>query len=335
MKKDIQLCGLGNGLVDLQYEVSDEKLFSLNLNKGEMLLVDAEKQSSILNQFSEENQVLCSGGSAANTVIAFSSLGGKSAYMTVLGQDEFGDYYSQEFEKLGIELAAPKITEDVTGTCIVFITPDSERTMHTALAATSTFGVNNISEDFIKRAEWLYIEGYKFSEPSSTEAIFKAIKIAKDNNTKIAVTFSDVFITEIFKENLKKVVEQSDLVFCNENEAKSFTGEYYIADAFASLCKVVPNVVLTKGAEGSLIFWNGNKYEIPAYHATSKDTTGAGDMFAGAFFYGITEYNDPEIAGNLASYMSAKIVSQFGARLDDDAKALKNELLNKLKSNNQ
>lgn len=330
MKKNIQLCGLGNGLVDLQYEVSDDKLFSLDLKKGEMLLVDAEKQSKILEQFQSENQVLCSGGSAANTIIAFSSLGGKSAYMTVLGQDEFGDYYSREFDVLGIELAAPKITEDATGTCIVFITTDSERTMHTALAATATFGVDNISEDFISRSEWLYIEGYKFSEPSSTEAIFKAIEIAKENNTKIAVTFSDVFITDIFKDNLKKVVEQSDLVFCNENEAKSFTGKSYIPEAFDTLCKLVPNVVLTKGAEGSLIYWNGTKHEIPAYKASPKDTTGAGDMFAGAFLYGIAEYNDPEKAGHLASFMSAKIVSQFGARLSEDAASLKNELLNKL-----
>lgn len=327
MKKDIQLCGLGNGLIDLQYEVSFDRLNELNLKKGEMLLVDSEKQSEILKSFENEKQVICSGGSAANTVIAFSSLGGKSAYMTVLGKDDFGNYYSEEFKKLGIELAAPQIETDNTGTCIVFITPDSERTMHTALAATATFGAKNINPIFIERAQWLYIEGYKFSEQSSTEAIYIALDIAKSNNTKIAVTFSDLFITEIFKDNLQKVVDKSDLVFCNANEAMSYTKTNTIDDAYNTLCNIVPNVVLTNGAKGSLIRWNNEDLSIPSYKASPKDTTGAGDMFAGAFLFGISEYNDPKIAGHLASYLSARIVSQFGARLNEDPVALKNQLL--------
>jgi sugar/nucleoside kinase (ribokinase family) len=333
MTKDIQLCGLGNGLVDLQYEVQDIELTDLGLKKGEMLLVDGAKQQLILDKYKEINQVKCSGGSAANTVIAFSSLGGKSAYMTMLGKDEFGDFYSSEFKELGIELAAPQIMEDSTGTCIVFITPDSERTMHTSLAATGLFSENNINEDFIKRSEWLYIEGYKFSEESSTKAIYKALEIAKNNNTKVAVTFSDVFITDIFKDNLKKVVDNADLVFCNENEAKSYTGKDTIDEAYKALCDIVPNVVLTLGAEGSLIKWNGKDIKIKAYNTTPRDTTGAGDMYAGAFLYGIAEYKDPEIAGNLASFMSSKIVSQFGARLESNPVQLKEELLKLIESN--
>ena len=331
MKKDIQLCGLGNALVDLQYEIKEDHLTVLGLNKGEMLLVDENKQAMVLEQFKDFRQVRCSGGSAANTVIAFSALGGKSAYMTVLGKDSFGDFYSDEFRELGIELAAPQLESSPTGTCIIFITPDSERTMHTALAATAQFGSHNINDELIKRSEWLYIEGYKFSEPSGTEAVYKSLDIAKANNTKVAVTFSDVFITNIFKDNLKKVAENSDLIFCNEFEAMAYTGKETIESAYKALCEISPNVVLTKGPRGSNIRWNGEDLEVQAYEAALKDTTGAGDMFAGAFLYGMTEYNDPLIAGNLASFFGAKIVSQFGARLNQDPIKLKNELLEKLK----
>jgi hypothetical protein len=167
--KDIQLLGLGNGLVDLQYELSDVEFAKLGLRRGEMRLVGDDVQSEILKSLASKPMHRCSGGSAANTIIAFSQLGGKAAYKTVLGDDEFGRFYEQEFKKLGIVLNAQTIPQKATGTCAVLITPDSERTMHTSLAATALFTEANIDEELIKRSEWLYIEGYKFSNPSGTD----------------------------------------------------------------------------------------------------------------------------------------------------------------------
>lgn len=331
MKKDIQLCGLGNGLVDLQYEMPDEEILEIGLKKGEMRLVENIDQGALLNKLINKKKFICSGGSAANTVIAFAGFGGKACYKTVVGNDDFGKFYQDEFKELGIDLIAPMIDDEPTGTCIVLISPDSERTMNTSLAATGHFGPEHINEEWIARSEWIYLEGYKFTKDKSTDALFKAAEYAKKHNTKIALTFSDVFVTEVFKENLQRIVNLSDLVFCNEAEAKSFTGEDDIEKAFNVLCSMVANVVVTKGAAGSMVMWDKKRYEIPSYPATPVDSTGAGDMFAAGFLYGVINMNSIEQAGHLASLSAARVVSQMGARLREDHKALKHQILETIK----
>lgn len=331
MIKDLQLCGLGNGLVDLLYSVEEGVVEGIGLKKGEMRLVESDKQKEVVAKFANHKHSRCSGGSAANSVIAFSQLGGKAAYKTVLGNDELGAFYASEFENMGIILKAEHIEEDPTGTCFVFITPDSERTMHTSLGATGHFSSKHIHEDLIARSEWLYTEGYKFTHPLSTEALFLAVEYAKKHNTKVALTFSDVFVIDLFKDNLQKVVRNCDLIFCNENEAMAYTGASNVEDAFEELKKEVPNLVVTLGAKGSKVFWEGKYYEIPSYPASPIDTTGAGDMFAGCFMYGIITLKDPVQAGHLASLAAAKIVSQIGARYSGELKDLFNDLMKELK----
>ena len=284
--RDIDVCGLGNGLMDLQCSVEDQEIIDFGLFKGEMRLVDKENQVKLLNQLAGRNITKCSGGSAANTVIALAQFGGKGAYSTVLGNDEYGHFYAEEFKNLGIDLVAPMLDTEPTGTCLVLISPDSERTMYTCLAATAQFGKEHLRDEFIKRAKWIYLEGYKFSAPKSTEALFYGLAKAKEFNTKIALTFSDVFIIDCFREQLKTVVPQCDLIFCNEAEAKLYTELPTVEEAYKALCAEVPNVALTLGAKGSLIHWDGKDYVIPSYSAKPVDTTGAGDMFAGAFMYG-------------------------------------------------
>ena len=161
MKKDIQLTGLGNALVDLQYKVEEHELAELDFEKGAMTLVDHDKQREVMKKFSDRIQHKMSGGSAANTVIAFASFGGSAAYKTSLGADELGEYYFKEFEELGIHLHAEQINEDPTGTSFVMITPDSERTLVTALGANTKHKKEHIDDEIIKRSEWIYIEGYK------------------------------------------------------------------------------------------------------------------------------------------------------------------------------
>lgn len=326
--KDIQLCGLGNGLVDVQYNATEAQINDIGLKKGEMALVETERQKKVIEYFKNETPNLCSGGSAANTVIAFSQLGGTSAYKTVLGEDEFGDFYAQEFLDLGIILRANRIKAEPTGTCFVLITEDSERTMHTSLGATGLFNVRDIDETLIERAEWLYTEGYKFSAPSSTEALFFAVELAKKHGTKIALTFSDVFIIQNFRENLQKVVRSADLIFCNEQEALTYCQTDDIEKAFEGLCAECPNVVVTFGSKGSRVKWEGKIYEIPSYPATPVDSTGAGDVFAGGFMYGIITTGNAMKAGKLASICGAKVVSQYGARVKTGLTELRDSILN-------
>lgn len=156
--KDIELCGLGNGLVDIQYQIPDIELENIGLAKGEMRLVESEVQMKVMDIYRERNHNKCSGGAAANTVICFAQLGGIAAYKTVLGNDDLGKFYAKEFTDLGILLKADYLDNQPTGTCFVFITPDSERTMHTSLGATAFFGKHNIYEDVIRRSKWLYAE---------------------------------------------------------------------------------------------------------------------------------------------------------------------------------
>jgi sugar/nucleoside kinase (ribokinase family) len=324
--KDIELCGLGNALVDLQYNTKFEDLERLDINHGEMRLVTPEEQTKKLIKLAGEDHYKSSGGSAANTIIAFSAFGGKAAYKTVLGKDNFGDYYLNEFKKLGIELFTEQLEEMPTGTCVVLITPDSERTMSTCLAATSQFNQKNISKELIERSNWLYLEGYKFSEPESTKAIYNSLDYAIESNTKVSVTFSDFFITENFREQLRNVVRKSDLVFCNEDELKSFTQEQDFDRALNILDTYAKNFAVTKGKEGSVVKWEDKVYQIKPYSATPVDTTGAGDMYAGAFMYGLIKTGNPEVAGNLGSKAAARIISQYGARLNESHENIKNSI---------
>ena len=329
LKKDIQLCGIGNGLVDLQYEVPHSIITELGLQAGQMTLVDTQSQRRTIDNLAGYKFNRCSGGSAANTVIAFTQLGGKAAYKTVIGNDEPGRFYSGEFEQMGIMLRTQMLESHPTGTCLVLITPDSERTMLTALGASAEFSKSHVDEEIITRSEWLYIEGYKFSQFNSTKAIYEATRIAIAGGTKVAVTFSDVFITELFHNNLLYVAENADLIFCNEAEAKSFTKASDSEEAFRRLEVICPNIVVTYGSKGSKIKWYNQIHDIPAYKAQPIDTTGAGDMFAGAFLYGIFTTKNPLVAGHLASAASARVVSQYGARLNEDIREIRDDIFGK------
>lgn len=318
MQKDIQLTGIGNALLDIEVEVSDQEIANLNFQKGTMALVDSARQNEIFEKLGNRTTHQSSGGSAANTVIAFSSFGGKAAYKTILGHDKMGDYYAKEFQDLGIILDAPRLKEAPTGTCTVLISTDSERTLCTNLGANATYGRQYVNDEIIKRSEWIYIEGYKLTEQSGTEAIFHAIDIAKKYDTKIAFTFSDKFIVDVFRTGLDHVFNNADLIFCNELEAKSFTNTDDSSDAVNKLLAYKDkSFAITLGAEGSIIRYNGADFRIKAYPVKAIDSTGAGDMYAAGVLYGLINWNDVNKAGHLGSLAASRVVSHIGARLKE------------------
>jgi len=329
--KDIELTGFGNGLIDILMYVDDKDLANLNVVKGGAHLIDSDKSLEILKYFKNKEMKYMSGGSAANSIIAFATLGGKAAYNAVLGMDKYGKHYSDEFNKLGIVLNAQYVDHLPTGSCVVIVTPDSERTMLTNLSATSLFNTENINEDIIKRSQWVYIEGYHFSQQNSTDAVFKATELSKKHNTKLSVTFSDKFITEIFRDNLMQVVQNADLVFCNNIEAMNFAQTEKLENAINYIDTIVPNYVITLGKDGSIIKWDGKTYEIPAYATNPTDTTGAGDMYAGTFMYSLIKGDSIEKAGNFASLASSKIVSQMGPRAEFDLNEIYRIISEKIK----
>jgi sugar/nucleoside kinase (ribokinase family) len=327
MQKYINITGLGNALLDIQYEVSIEELEQLGLNKGEMKLVGSEEQIVLLNNLHNKKSHRSSGGSAANTIIAFSNFGGKAAYQTVLGNDEEGDFYANEFKQLGVRLAAHRLESEPTGICVVLITPDSERTMITMLGASAKFTHKHLDEETIAGSDWLYIEGYELSSPTGAEACLNGVGMADNSKGKTALTFSDTFVTEYHRQNVEAIATRAELIFCNEGEAMSFTQTDNFQAAFKRMSDVAPNYIITRGKEGAIIKWKNETIQIPSYPAQAIDSTGAGDMFAGAFFFGLLRTGSPEKAGHLASFSSSRVVSQFGARLQEDHKSIVTKIL--------
>lgn len=317
-RKDFHLFGLGNALLDIQVAVDEDLLRQLQVPKGTMALVDHEEQRDLIAQLQQQIVQRSSGGSAANTIITFARLGGRAAYGTILGNDELADFIAQEFAALDIALFAPRHSELPTGSCLVLITPDAERTMKTALAANLHFSPEHVVEEALQRSEWLYVEGYKFSEQLGAEAIDRAIFYAQRHETEVAVTVSDVFIIEHFRQEIEQSLKAARIVFCNEQEAMALTEQGTPEQAFRMLSRRVDRVIMTRGAEGSWIWWEGREYRIPAYPANPVDTTGAGDTYAAAFLFAMVQGKSPEVAGHFASLAGARVVSQFGARLSSE-----------------
>src|SRR5438270_722252 len=182
--KQFKLCGLGNPLVDIFLELSDSEFASLGFERGTMRLVEIEEQKTLLQRFHKHEPKLVSGGSVANSIIAFSQLGGQAAFIGCVGDDRYGLFYTNEFEELGIDIGNPIIVDEATGTCISIVTPDAERTMRTCLAVASHLSAPHVDEERIKHSEWLFIEGYVFANPATGQtAIREAIRIAKQHDT--------------------------------------------------------------------------------------------------------------------------------------------------------
>lgn len=321
MAKEFDVCGLGNALVDILLELTDEEFGPLAFEKGTMRLVEPAEQKLLLGRFGEHEAKLVSGGSVANSIIACSQLGGRGAFIGCVGDDRYGLHYTDEFEQLSIDFCNQPLVGETTGTCVSIITPDAERTMRTSLAVSSHLAARHVPADRIAASEWLFVEGYVFANPNTGQhAIKEALKAAKAGGTKVAVTCSEAFVPQVFGDAFHAALKQTDLLFCNAAEAMSVTGATTAADAFAALKSVVPNCVVTDGPNGAFIRFGGEEHHVAAFPCDPKDLTGAGDMFAGTFLYGITHGVAPAKAARAANFLAMKVITQIGARLHHGTK---------------
>ena len=326
--RPFQLCGLGNAIVDIFLEISEPEFASLGFERGGMQLVDHQIQKTLLDRYQKHDPTLVSGGSVANSVIAFSQLGGTAAFIGCLGDDRYGLFYATEFEELGIDIGNPIIVNETPGTSVCIVTPDAERTMRTCLAVASHLSARHVDEERIKSSEWLFIEGYVFANPDTGQmAIREAIRLAKRHDTKIAITCSDAFVVQVFGDALHDALQHADLFFCNESEACAITGASTAEEAFGKLKGKVRSAVVTNGPHGAYIRHAGVEVHVPAFPSEPKDLTGAGDMFAGSVLYGITHGVTPERAGHAASFLAHKVITQVGARLHHGTKQFWDECL--------
>jgi len=319
MIKRYHVYGLGNALVDFDVEVPTETLEQFNIEKGVMTLIDEERHHELMDHIDGKQHVKACGGSAANTIAAIAQLGGHCFYSCKVASDPSGDFYFQNLINQGIHtnLTADNREAGITGKCLVLITPDADRTMNTYLGITLNFSKKEINPHAIAQSDYLYIEGYLLAQPNAKEAILFSKEHAIKNDCKTTLTLSDITIVRHCKQSLLEVIGDGvDIIFCNEAEALLFCDTDDLQVACNKLQKHSEQFVITLGRNGSLVYDGHEYFELPATATTAIDTVGAGDMFAGAFLFGLTHgYSFPQ-SGELANFASGKVVNHLGPRLD-------------------
>ena len=314
----LNVYGIGNALVDVQARVPDELLDRVGFNKGVMTLVDDSVQIRVLSELGEIDTFRCAGGSAANTILGVAQFGGKAAYAGKTAADELGEFFVKDLREAGVTIEVPPADDGHTGTCVVLITEDAERTMLTHLGVSATLTDHDVVNRDLDAAEWVYVEGYLFSTPENQLAARAAIREAKQAGVKVALTVSDPFLVNAHKADFLELIGGPvDLLFCNLEEARGLTGKQNAKDCAGELAAYGPRVALTMGAEGSLLVDPLGLEHVPGVPVKAIDTTGAGDMYAAGVLYGITNGLEWEQAGRLGSLAAAKVVSQMGARLSE------------------
>lgn len=313
--------GIGAALVDTEIEVNDSDLQSYGIEKGVMTLVDEARQTELIGQLSEHlvASKRASGGSAANTIIGASYFGANTFYSCKVAGDENGDFYLNDMQAAGVDTnndTNANKEQGITGKCLVMITPDAERTMNTFLGISETVSTNELNEAALQQSEYAYIEGYLVTSETGRAAGIALREMAEKHNVKTAFTLSDPAMVQFFGDGLREMIgNKVNLLFCNQDEAFGFTNTDTIDDAVTALKQYADEFVITLGNKGALVFDGNTLISIAANTVTAIDSNGAGDMFAGAFLYAITNGYSHEQAGNLASAASAQVVSQYGPRL--------------------
>ncbi len=317
--KKYHVYGIGNALVDTEIQVSDQDLQSMSVEKGLMTLVDEARQEE-LNQHLQGHAVyakLASGGSACNSIFAATCFGANSFYSCKVADDSNGQFFLKDLHEAGVDCSKQDHSDiGVTGKCLVLISPDADRSMNTHLGISETLSTAQIDKQAIADSQYLYIEGYLVTSSSGREAAIAAKTVAKETGVKTSISLSDPGMVQFFKDGLKDMIGDGvNLLFCNEDEAKGWAETDDINIAISQLKLISETFAITLGAKGAIVYDGQQLITIEANSVKAIDTNGAGDMFAGAFLYAITNGHSYAEAGKLASLASATIVTQYGPRL--------------------
>jgi sugar/nucleoside kinase (ribokinase family) len=332
--KDYDVYALGNALVDIEYHVDAHQLDSMQINKGVMTLIEESQHDSLVNYLGDRHEKMACGGSAANSLIAIAQMGGQGYFSCRVANDMTGQFFLQDLKKSGIDTNSHLNLDDVglSGKCLVFVTPDADRTMNTYLGVSADLDKTMVSEQAIKNSEFVYLEGYLVTGDKSREAVLLAKEYALKHKVRTALTLSDPTMMMYFRDGMMEMIGDGvDMLFANEEEAFELSGSKDIERTIEVMGNYAETFAITRGKEGAVIYDGHEIHYIAPHHVDAVDTLGAGDMFAGAFLYGLTHAMDYREAGKLASLASSKIVTQFGPRLQT-AQTL--ELLQAFKAGN-
>jgi len=319
MARKYDIYGMGNALVDIVTEVDDVFMKRNEIDKGLMTLVDEDRQERIMRDIDLSRSARQCGGSAANTVIGASQLGASCYYSCKVADDELGAFYLADLRANGVDtsLDSQPLDKGATGRCLVMTTADAERSMMTFLGITADYSSKEIDAESLVQSEYLYIEGYLVASPSAREAMVEAKTLAEGHGVKTALTLSDPNMVKFFGDELRRLIgEGVDLLFCNEDEATLFAEAKSLEEAKETLKRHARRFAITRGPEGALLYDGGAFIDVAPVKVEAFDTNGAGDLFAGAFLYGLTHGLSFEQSGQLASAASARLVEKLGPRLD-------------------
>ena len=327
-RKNIDLIGLGNAIVDIIINVDDAFLKTNKLEKGSMNLIEIDQSEELLKNCKIVKQI--AGGSTANTVFALATLGNTVEFIGRVKDDYYGRNFSNSIKKSGAIFNSKLVISDKSSAhSVIFVTPDAQRTMCTYLGASIEFEPSDINYNSIKHSKYLYLEGYLWDSDSAKKAFINAAQIAKESDTKIVLSLSDSFCVDRHRESFINLIKDYvDILFCNESELQSLFKERDFEESKKYISSICELSIVTLGKDGSLII---NQTKIEKINSVTNgkviDTTGAGDIYAGGFLHGLINNHPLNVCGNFGSICAGHIITQLGSRPNVDLKSLLREII--------
>jgi sugar/nucleoside kinase (ribokinase family) len=319
--------GIGNAIVDVIARAEEDFLLKQDMRKGTMALIDEARAQAIYEAMGPATEM--SGGSAANTIVGLASLGGRAAFVGKIKADGLGRAYAHDIRAAGVSFTTPPAADGPsTGRCYIMVTPDGERTMNTYLGAAQDLHPNDIDADAIAASAVTYLEGYLWDPKHAKDAFLKAAKIAHDAGRKVALTLSDAFCVDRWRDEFLQLMRSGtvDLIFANEAELHSLYQSSDFDAAIAALRADIGVAVVTRSEKGCLVISPEGTEAVPAFPVERVvDTTGAGDLFAAGFLSGLARGADDRTCGRLGAMAAAEVIQHIGARPETSLKDLARE----------
>jgi sugar/nucleoside kinase (ribokinase family) len=320
---------IGNAIVDVMAPCDEDLIDELGLAKGGMTLVDEDGAKRLYDAMGPAREI--SGGSAANTLAGLSAMGAQCAFIGQVAQDQLGEVFAHDIRAGGIDFdTPPRAGEPSTARCLIFVTPDAQRTMNTFLGASQFLPPAALDAEAVAAAKVLYLEGYLWDPEEPRAAMRRAIEAARAAGRKVAFTLSEVFVIDRHGDDFRALIEDGliDILFANHTELEALTGADDFEAGIAALGGKVPTLVVTRSADGAVAVSNGERAEVPAEPIDKVvDTTGAGDLFAAGFLYGYVNDEPLETCLRRGAIAACEIISHFGARPEADLRKLMAEKL--------
>ncbi len=315
---------IGNAIVDVMSPCEDDLIEELNMVRGGMTLIDTDRAKELYAAMGPAREI--SGGSAANTLAGLSALGAQCAFIGQVADDQLGEVFGHDIRAVGIDFdTAPRAGDPPTARCLIFVSPDGQRTMNTFLGASQFLPAEALNLETVADASILFLEGYLWDPEEPRAAMRKAIEAAKAAGRKVAFTLSDPFVISRHGDDFRDLIEEGliDILFANHTELAALSGEDDFDAGLALLSPKVPVLVVTRSADGATGVFGGERVDVPAEPVTKvEDTTGAGDLFAAGFLFGHVRGKDLKTCLEMGATAAAEIISHYGARPEEDLRAL-------------